>query len=94
MGVTYAIVLHHAVVTEDLPRLDSLWRKTIRDAVREKLTTAPELYGRPLRKNLKGFWKLRIGDYRVVFRIQSKRVIILAILHRSVVYQETEKRSS
>jgi len=93
MGVThYAIILHPAVVTEDLPRLDASWRKTIRDTVREKLATTPELYGRPLRKNLKGCWKLRVGDYRVVFRIQGKKVIVLAILHHSVVYEQAEKR--
>lgn len=93
MEIAYSITLHPLVVSHDLPLLDAAWRKTIRDAVRSKLQTRPELYGKPLRQSLKGCRTLRVGDYRVVFRIQGKKVIVLAILHRSVVYETAEKRS-
>ena len=54
--------------------------------------TEPDVFGIPLRRSLKGHRKLRVGDYRIVFRIEKKTVLILAILHRSVVYQRTSRR--
>jgi hypothetical protein len=34
---------------------------------------APQEYGTPLRKTLKGYWKLRVGDYRVVYKISRPK---------------------
>jgi mRNA interferase RelE/StbE len=48
--------------------------------------------GEPLRKTLKGYWKLRVGDYRVVFKIVKNEVWILGIIHRKHVYEKLEKR--
>ncbi|MBC2710979.1 MAG: type II toxin-antitoxin system RelE/ParE family toxin [Desulfosarcina sp.] len=39
----------------------------------------PEIYGKPLRRNLKPYWKLRIGNYRVIFKIQEDQILILGI---------------
>lgn len=92
MGLVYSVTFHPAVLKEDIPRLDALWRKKIRASIHVKLTIAPELYGAPLRQTLKGFRKLRVGDYRVVYKIEKKNVRILIISHRSVVYKEIVKR--
>ena len=45
-----------------------------------------------IRKTLKGFWKLRVGDYRVVFKVVKNDVWILGIIHRRDVYGKVEKR--
>jgi hypothetical protein len=45
-----------------------------------------------LRFSLKGLRSLRVGDYRVVFRIQKNEVFIVLIAHRSFVYKEADKR--
>ena len=92
MEVRYSIELDSVVLNKDLPHLDASWRGVIRDAVRERLKTAPALYGKPLRQELKGYWKLRVGDYRVVYQIQAKVVRIIAITHRSSDYREVRKR--
>lgn len=63
----------------------------IREAIETRLLTAPQEYGEPLRRTLKGYWKLRIGDYRVVFRVQDANILILGIIHRKEVYQIIEK---
>ncbi len=89
----FEVVYRDIVVTFDIPHLAPAWREKIRDAIDEKLTTSPDFFGRPLRRSLKGYRKLRVGDYRVVFRIQASKVLIFAILHRSVVYREMEKRT-
>ena len=50
-------------------------------------------YGEPLRKTLKGYWKLRVGDYRVVFKVIEAEVWILGIKHRKSVYMDMSART-
>ena len=44
----------------------------------------PELYSEPLRRTLKTYRKLRVGDYRIVLKIEDRVVTILAICHRPI----------
>jgi len=83
---------HPDVKDIDIPQLNELLKKRIKNAIETRLTTAPYQYGEPLRKTLKGFWKLRIGDYRVVFKIVEKDIWILGIIHRKNVYEKVLKR--
>lgn len=92
MALEFEIVYEKKVVEEDIPKLALTWKEKIQMAIEEKLATYPDLYGKPLRRSLRGYRKLRVGDYRIVFRIAGSKVLILAILHRSVVYREIEKR--
>lgn len=84
---------HPAVKSQDIARLDQKARERIRKAIESRLMTAPHEYGLPLRKNLKGYWKLRVGDYRVVFRIAGSEVFILCIRHRKDVYEIMSERA-
>ena len=92
MEVTFAVQYHYLVAREDIPKLSKLWKKKIQRAIELKLMTSPELYGKPLRRSLKNYRKLRVGDYRVIFRIENKTVKIFAIQHRSIVYNRSNKR--
>ena len=92
MEVKYSIHFHPAVVGEDIPKLDSVWKENIQKSIRTKLTIHPELYGLPLRQSLKGLRKLRVGDYRVIYKIKEKKVLIVIIEHRSLVYKIVGKR--
>ncbi len=92
MALDFEIIYQQKVVEEDIRQLAFSWKDKIQAAIEEKLSTYPDLYGKPLRRSLKGYRKLRVGDYRVVFRIAGTKVLILAILHRSVVYKEMKKR--
>lgn len=76
-----------SVVKEDIPRLSKSAKARIRAAIEQKLTARPEVFGKPLRKSLKGYRSLRVGDYRVIFRIADDTVKIFAIMHRSVAYK-------
>ena len=40
-----------------------------------------------LKGEFKGLYRLRVGDYRIIFRTQNESVIIIAILHRKDVYK-------
>ena len=91
-SVPFAVIYHPAVKERDIPKLNADVRVRIRKAIENRLMVAPQEYGEPLRKTLKGYWKLRVGDYRVVFRIDNEDVLILGICHRKEVYPLMEKR--
>ena len=88
----FTLRYHPAVRSDDLPLLDRKVKDRIRRAIDERLQTLPHEYGEPLRKTLKGYWKLRVGDYRVVFKIIKSEVWILGIRHRKEIYKDIEKR--
>lgn len=90
--MTFAL-LYHPEVSDDIARLDERLKKRIKSAIENRLTTAPHQYGEPLRKTLKGYWKLRVGDYRVVFKIVEQDVRVLGIGHRKEVYEKIGKRA-
>jgi mRNA interferase RelE/StbE len=84
----FALRYHRHVVQNDIPALPQKERGRIQKAIQEKLTAHPEVFGKPLRRSMKGYRRLRIGDYRVIFRIEENTVKIFAIGHRSAVYGE------
>ena len=79
---------------EDIAELDQKTKARIRKAIEDRLVKAPDAYGRPLKRELKGYYRLRVGDYRIVYRIfkERKEVLVLAILHRNRVYEEILKK--
>lgn len=89
----FEIIYHEEVVKKDIPKLGAEWQKKIRMAIETKLMTAPDVYGKPLRRSLKNYRKLRVGDYRVIFRIEDKQVKVFVIQHRSKVYTSAGKRA-
>jgi mRNA interferase RelE/StbE len=90
--MSFTLRYHPAVRNEDLPLIDEKTKTRIRKAIETRLQTAPHQYGKPLRKTLKGYWKLRVGDYRIVFKIVESEVWILGIRHRKSVYSEIGAR--
>ncbi len=89
----FELKYHPAVKEIDIVSLNARLKKLIRTAIETRLMTAPQQYGEPLRKTLKGYWKLRVGDYRVVFKIMGNEIWILGIIHRKKVYEKTSKRT-
>lgn len=77
--MNWAVQIHRAVLEEDLPALPKSARFAVLAAIKEKLTRAPKDFGAPLRRELFGYWKLRVGDYRVLYRIEEQRVAVLVV---------------
>jgi mRNA interferase RelE/StbE len=88
----YKILYSDEVVKEDLVDILEPWKSEIRKAIESKLMTRPEVYSRPLRRSLKGYRKLKVGDYRIVLRIEDEVVKVFVIQHRLVVYEIAPKR--
>ena len=91
-GIEYTIQYHHRVVLEDVAKLDRQVKQRIRRAIEGKLLTEPELFGKPLRKSLKGYRSLRVGDYRVIFFIKQEVITVISIRHRTEAYPFTLER--
>ncbi len=85
-------VAYHPDIGEDLASIAEPLKGRIRKTIEERLAKAPERYGEPLRRTLKGYWKMRAGDYRIVFEPSGENVLVLAIRHRKEVYRIAEKR--
>ena len=91
-AMAYHLKYHPDVKKSDLPEIDTKNRGMIRRAIEDRLSTQPEVYGKPLQRTLKGYWKLRVGDYRVVFKVFGDDICILGIIHRKKVYKPIKKR--
>lgn len=88
----YKVVYDRLVVSSDIPRLDNSVARRIRVAVGAKLTSNPHIYGEPLRSKLGRYWKLRVGDWRVIYEISTKEVRIFMIGHRGDIYKKIQNR--
>lgn len=76
-------------VKDDLSSISKSNKEQIRKAIEKKLATNPIEFGKPLQYSLKGLRRLRVGDYRVIFRIEeeNKTVLIVKVGHRGEVYE-------
>jgi addiction module RelE/StbE family toxin len=84
----YSIEYLKQVVNQDIPALPKKIRETIKRAIETRLATDPIGFGKPLQYSLKGHRRLRVSNYRIVYRIgiDDHIVTIVAIKHRKDVY--------
>lgn len=92
--MAYKLVYHPDIPKHDLPKIPRNIKEIIRRAIEERLVNDPFMYGEPLRQSLKGHRKLRVGDYRIIYRVQDREIIILKIGHRKDVYLKVFSRLS
>ena len=90
----YAVTYFDEVLEDDIQEIPVNIQNRIERAVRERLATYPEKYGERLRKSLTGLWKIRVGDYRVVYTIHhdTRSVKVWTIAHRRFVYSLVLRR--
>ena len=48
----------------------------------------PRAFGKQLKGKLRGYWRYRVKDYRIICDIQDNRLVVLVVhaAHRSTVY--------
>ena len=53
------------------------------------LVESPKVVGKPLRRELEGYWSARRGAYRVMYRLDdsAETVVVVRIEHRADVYR-------
>lgn len=82
----YQLLYHPDVAKIDLSRINRDMRDRIRKAIENRLFVDPVRYGEPLRRGLKGYRKMRVGDYRVIYEIRGATIRIYAVGHRRDIY--------
>ncbi|MGD0465861.1 MAG: type II toxin-antitoxin system RelE/ParE family toxin [Gammaproteobacteria bacterium] len=87
---SYTVQYLPVVVKEHIPLLSSTAKIRIKKAIEERLTVDPLGFGKPLRYSFKGHRRLRVGDYRVIYRVEPKiyLVLVVAIKLRRDSYEE------
>lgn len=72
-------------VSRDLRRLDkNIAKRILKDL--EGTLTADHDAGVPLSGQFKGLFKLRVGEYRIIYSKTMNGVLILRVGHRGTVY--------
>lgn len=75
----------------DLRKLGHDAQRQILRYLRQRIATAedPRRFGRALTNDLKGLWRYRVGDFRIVAKIEDDRfiVLVLTVGHRREVYE-------
>ena len=81
------------VAERQLRKLDRPIQKRILDWLHDRIDNCknPRHFGEPLKGDLAGLWRYRIGAYRVLCEIQDENIIVLvlAIGHRREVYKQS-----
>ena len=78
---------------KQLVKLDRQVQSEILRYLRDRIATNedPRRYGAPLRRELTGRWKYRVGTYRLICEIQDEKILVLVLMvgHRSKIYDKS-----
>ena len=81
-------ISYKASVSRDLKHLDKARVELLLRQLTETLSSDSDV-GVPLKGEFKGMYKLRIGDYRVIYaKTGRETVVVLRIAHRSKAYED------
>ena len=72
----------------DLEKIDSIIARRIVAKVIWLGENFSDILPEKLHQNLKGLYKLRVGDYRVVYSLRRDVITILAVGHRRNIYDK------
>ena len=79
------------VAEKQLKKLDQQVQRRILNYLDDRLEGCknPRHFGEPLKGNKLGFWRYRVGNYRIICEIQEKKLVVfaLAIGHRKEIYR-------
>ena len=66
---------------KQLNKLDDSMKLKIMRYIKQNLnnTDNPKKFGKALRYNLKGFWRYRVENYRIIAKIEKNELVILIV---------------
>jgi mRNA interferase RelE/StbE len=79
VSVIWKVKIHRLALSDDFRSISPPDQKIIFRDIQKKLTIDPKGYGQPLLGELKGYWRLRVGDYRVIYKMAQDTVEVLVI---------------
>ena len=85
----YALVYSKEAL-KDLKKLDNSVSRVIYAWLKKNIDgcSDPRIHGKGLTANRSGQWRYRVGNYRIICKIEDDKVIVLVLTigHRSAVY--------
>jgi len=78
-------VLYKSSVSRDLKKINLEDRERLLRQAAEILGGNPRL-GEPLHGEFEGLFRLRVGDYRIVYALVGQDVLVLRMRHRGKAY--------
>ena len=76
---------------KDLEALPAVVREAVVETI-ALIEVEPESLGKQLVGRLEGLWSARTGNYRALYTIEQRGVIVRAIRHRAVAYRRRRRR--
>jgi mRNA interferase RelE/StbE len=75
---------------KELQKLDRHVQKIILAYCREKISKDPKTLGKALTGDLAGLWRFRVGNYRLVCKLEDEKicVLVLRLGHRKSIYSK------
>ncbi|MFZ5365972.1 MAG: type II toxin-antitoxin system RelE family toxin [Patescibacteria group bacterium] len=70
----------------DIKKLDRVAQKKLAKGLK-RLAEKPFFYAKKLILPQLGGYRFRIGDYRVIFDVEDRKIIILRVGHRKEIYR-------
>ena len=75
---------------KQLRKLDRPIQRRLIDWLEDRIDGCknPRHFGEPLRGEMPGLWRYRIGDFRIICEIQDQQLVVLALAvgHRREIY--------
>ncbi|MEI8232758.1 MAG: type II toxin-antitoxin system RelE/ParE family toxin [bacterium] len=80
------ILLYTKSSVKDIKKLDTIGKKRLKKKL-ELLATDPLHYSKKLIHSDLGSYRYRVGDYRIIFDLDGKNIVILRVGHRHEIYK-------
>ena len=74
---------------DTIRQLHPLLKRKVREALTDILSNPA--CGKPLHRDLEGYWSLRVGRHRIIYRPDEKGAEIVAIGPRRTIYEDAPR---
>ena len=79
-------LVYTRTAAKDVEKLDTVAKKKIKKKI-EQFVKDPLHYAKKLTSSAIGSYRWRVGDFRIVFDIEGRNIVILRIGHRREIYR-------
>lgn len=75
---------------KQLAKIERFWQQKIISYLKGRVEKDPIAFGKSLSGNLKGLWRYRVGDCRIICELNNKQltVLVVDVGHRKGVYEK------